>query len=166
MLHGVYRLCAKLAARGPLLLAVDDVDHADEASLRFLLHLGARLEELPVALVLTAGSLPARQAHPLVAELARHPATRRATPARWTPTAPPAACATLGCLARPRAHVAPSTTRRRGNPLLIDALAGELVSRDGSAGLTAADVRALAPASVSDWAVAHANGVDHVPPAC
>ena len=160
VLHGVYRLCAKFAARGPLLLAVDDVDHADEASLRFLLHLGARLEELPIALVLTAGSLPARQAHPLVGEVARHPATRRLTlgaldadgTARrvrdaWLPGAPESACRAI--------HHASA-----GNPLLIDALAGELVSRDGSAGLTAADVRALAPASVSDWAVAHANGVD------
>ena len=160
VLHGVYRLCAKFAERGPLLLAVDDVDHADEASLRFLLHLGARLEELPIALVLTAGSLPARQAHPLVGEVARHPATRRLTlgaldadgTARrvrdaWLPGAPESACRAIH-------HAA------AGNPLLIDALADELVSRDGSAGLTAADVRALAPASVSDWAVAHANGVD------
>ena len=81
VLHGVYRLCAKLAARGPLLLAVDDVDHADEASLRFLLHLGARLEELPVALVLTAGSLPAAPGTP-ARRRARSPSGHEAGDAR------------------------------------------------------------------------------------
>ena len=160
VLHDLYRLSAKLAARGPLLLAVDDVDHADEASLRFLLHLGARLEDLPVALVLTTGALPALQADPLVTEIARHPATRRVTldplgpegTARrvreaWLPGAPESACRAI--------HHASA-----GNPLLIDALAGELVLGDGSAGMTAADVRSLAPASVSDWAFGQANGAD------
>ena len=116
VLHGVFRLCAKLAERAPLLLTVDDADLADEASLRFLLHLGARLEELPVALVLTAGSVPPRQAPPLVAELARHPATRRATlgPLALRPRL--GACARLGCRARPRAPAVRSTTPRVATP--------------------------------------------------
>src|SRR6516164_3160980 len=45
ILHGLYWLCANLGRRSPLLLCVDDVHWADQASLRFLYYLGRRLEE-------------------------------------------------------------------------------------------------------------------------
>jgi DNA-binding CsgD family transcriptional regulator len=50
--HGLYWLCANLAAAGPLCLVVDDAHWADAASLRYLSFLLTRLEELDVALVL------------------------------------------------------------------------------------------------------------------
>ena len=59
-LHGLYWLCANLAADAPLLVCVDDAQWADEPSLSFLGFLARRLEDLPVALV------------------ARHPPARRA----------------------------------------------------------------------------------------
>src|SRR4051794_2159617 len=60
-LHGLYWLCANLSAERPLLLAVDDLQWADASSLRFVAYLGARLGELPVALVggLRSGERPA-----------------------------------------------------------------------------------------------------------
>jgi DNA-binding CsgD family transcriptional regulator len=51
VLHGLYWLVANLAERRPLLIALDDVHWADEPSLRFVLHLRARIESLPVALI-------------------------------------------------------------------------------------------------------------------
>jgi DNA-binding CsgD family transcriptional regulator len=51
ILHGLYWLCANLAADGALVLAVDDAHWADTSSLRFLAFLLPRLQELPVALV-------------------------------------------------------------------------------------------------------------------
>ena len=51
-LHGLYWLCANLAAEGPLLLAVDDAQWADAASLRFLGMLARRLDALPILAVL------------------------------------------------------------------------------------------------------------------
>jgi DNA-binding CsgD family transcriptional regulator len=51
ILHGLYWLCANLAAATPLCLVVDDAHWADAASLRFLAFLLTRLEELDVALV-------------------------------------------------------------------------------------------------------------------
>ena len=164
LLHGVYRLCARLAEERPLLLAVDDIDFADEASLRFLLHLAGRVEDLPVAVVLTAGSVAQRQASSLVGEIARHPATRcsglaplsrEATAQRvreaWLPGAPESACRAI--------HDASG-----GNPLLIDELAAELVSANGSAELTAAGVGGLAPEAVAVWALTHAARLDRRAP--
>jgi DNA-binding CsgD family transcriptional regulator len=51
ILHGLYWLCANLAAAGPLCLVVDDAHWADAGSLRYLAFLLTRLEELDVALV-------------------------------------------------------------------------------------------------------------------
>jgi DNA-binding CsgD family transcriptional regulator len=52
ILHGLYWLCANLAAAGPLCVVVDDAHWADAPSLRYLAFLLTRLEELNVALVL------------------------------------------------------------------------------------------------------------------
>jgi DNA-binding CsgD family transcriptional regulator len=52
-LHGLYWLVVNLAERAALLLAIDDVQWADEPSLRFLLHLAHRLAGLPVVVALT-----------------------------------------------------------------------------------------------------------------
>jgi DNA-binding CsgD family transcriptional regulator len=73
ILHGLYWLSANLARRTPLLLCVDDVHWADQASLRFLHYLGRRLQELPIAVV--AAARPARSANgsPLLAALAADP---------------------------------------------------------------------------------------------
>ena len=51
ILHGLYWLCANLAAVGPLCLVVDDAHWADAGSLRYLAFLLTRLEELEAALV-------------------------------------------------------------------------------------------------------------------
>src|ERR1700691_5292970 len=53
---GLYWLVANLAARGPLLITVDDLHWGDAPSLRWLSHLAARVEDLPVALLLAARS--------------------------------------------------------------------------------------------------------------
>ncbi len=77
LVHGLYRLAANLAADGPLVLAIDDVDMADAATLQFLLYLVGRLEPLPVVLVLGLGSAVVGVAADLLEEVLAHPATRR-----------------------------------------------------------------------------------------
>jgi DNA-binding CsgD family transcriptional regulator len=164
VLHGLYRLCAKLAEDAPLLVAVDDADLADEQSLRFLLHLTGRLEGMPVAVVITAGSVSQRKAPRLVAEISRHPAVRRSNLAplsgegtarrvreRWVTGAPEGVCRAF--------HEASA-----GNPLLIDELAGELVVANGAVGLTAAGVERLAPSRIAEWALTRAEQVDRRAP--
>ncbi|MFJ8630381.1 ATP-binding protein [Streptomyces sp. NPDC093568] len=53
VMHGLYWLTASLAAERPLILAVDDLQWCDEASLRWLGFLLRRAEGLPVSLLLT-----------------------------------------------------------------------------------------------------------------
>jgi DNA-binding CsgD family transcriptional regulator len=54
--HGLYWLVCNLAEKAPVLLVVDDVQWADDPSLRFLLYLAGRLEALPVAVVVAMRS--------------------------------------------------------------------------------------------------------------
>jgi predicted ATPase len=53
VLHGLYWLTINLASRSPVLIAVDDAHWADEASARWLAHLGPRLAGPSVALIVT-----------------------------------------------------------------------------------------------------------------
>ncbi|HJT04782.1 MAG TPA: AAA family ATPase [Pseudonocardiaceae bacterium] len=67
-LHGLYWLVANLAIGGPAVLAVDDLQWADEPSLRWLVYLWHRLEGLPV--LVAATTRPPRSGHsPLLTEL-------------------------------------------------------------------------------------------------
>jgi DNA-binding CsgD family transcriptional regulator len=76
-LHGLYRLCGWLARERPLAILVDDVDLMDGPTLRFLVYLAERLDELPVALVATQGSVPDRFVPDAVRDLASVPAAQR-----------------------------------------------------------------------------------------
>lgn len=66
-MHRLHRLVRDVSAAAPVLLAVDDVEQSDFASLNFLSYLRRRLGELPVALVLTRGL--ALDATPLMREV-------------------------------------------------------------------------------------------------
>ncbi|GHH17129.1 ATP-binding protein [Streptomyces lanatus] len=63
VMHGLYWLTNSLAAERPLILAVDDLQWCDEASLRWLAFLLRRAEGLPVALLLTLRT-EVEHAHP------------------------------------------------------------------------------------------------------
>lgn len=67
-LHGLYWLVANLTLGGPMVVACDDLQWADERSLRWLVYLANRLEGLPVLVAVT--TRPPRPGHsPLLAEL-------------------------------------------------------------------------------------------------
>ena len=80
VLHGLYWLVANLAADAPLMLCIDDVHWCDRPSLRFLVHLARRVDELPVAVV--AGLRTGEPGVPedLLAELLEITGTRTVTP--------------------------------------------------------------------------------------
>ena len=52
-LHGLYWLCAGLAAQQPLVLVIDDAHWADEPSLQWLLYMARRVRDVPVTIVLS-----------------------------------------------------------------------------------------------------------------
>src|SRR5215470_13955179 len=122
-MHGLYWLVANLAARQPLVLTVDDAHWADAPSLRWLAHLAARIEALPVALLLAVRAGPDEP--PLLDEL-RVAGTRL----RPGPLGPDATAA----LVRRKVQADADLCREchastGGNPFLIQALATAL--RDG-----------------------------------
>jgi DNA-binding CsgD family transcriptional regulator len=75
ILHGLYWLCANLAARGPVCVVVDDAHWADAPSLRYLAFLVTRLHELGIALVLATRPQGTGTDAELLATLATDPST-------------------------------------------------------------------------------------------
>jgi hypothetical protein len=129
ILHGLFWLTSNLADREPLLLALDDAHWADRPSLRFLLYLAERVEDLAVALVVCVregeptgvGDLLDRlRADPSVTMARPAPLTHRGVDAlvhRRLPGAVPELCEAI----------ARSTA---GNPLFVTELVGELARED------------------------------------
>ena len=70
--HGLYWLTANLAAGAPLVITVDDAHWADTSSLRWLSHLAARIDDLPIVVLLGARSGPDQPE--LLGELREYPA--------------------------------------------------------------------------------------------
>jgi DNA-binding CsgD family transcriptional regulator len=122
-MHGLYWLVANLAARQPLVLAVDDAHWTDAPSLRWLAHLAARIEALPVALLLAVRDGPDEP--PLLDEL-RAAATRL----RLGPLGPDGTAALVRRTVQADAELCREChASTGGNPFLVQALATAL--RDG-----------------------------------
>jgi DNA-binding CsgD family transcriptional regulator len=69
-LHGLYWLVAELAARRPLAVIADDLHWADTASLRWLVFMAQRVDELPVLMVCAARPQEPSVDHALLDSLA------------------------------------------------------------------------------------------------
>ena len=143
--HGLYWLAANLAARRPLVIAVDDAHWADAPSLRWLAHLAARIDGLPIALLLAVRSGPDEpgiidelRACPQCALLPLRPLGGEATAALVRERLGGGADAEL-CRA---CH-----DRTGGNPFLLEALTAEL--RGPGSGDPLARVENLAPEPVT-----------------
>ena len=80
VLHGLYWLTANLAAREPLVIAVDDAHWADSPSLRFLAYLAKRVEGLPLLLVVSRRSDEPDVDVELLYEIESGPRTRIVAP--------------------------------------------------------------------------------------
>ncbi|MBV9605166.1 MAG: AAA family ATPase [Solirubrobacterales bacterium] len=71
--HGLFAAMAGAAETRPTLLAIDDLHWADLASLEFVLYVLHRLDELPVALVMTRRPDPAGEASEALDRISSHP---------------------------------------------------------------------------------------------
>ena len=144
--HGLYWLTANLAARAPLLIAVDDAHWTDTASLRALLFLARRLDGLAVLLVLAARS---GEGAPELGRIATHPGTRILRPAALTEPA----VATLidrGLGSPDERFVSACRVATGGNPYLVGELVDALAA-DGVAPVAASAqrVRGFAPETIA-----------------
>jgi ATP/maltotriose-dependent transcriptional regulator MalT len=126
ILHGLYWMCANLAAWKPLCMVIDDAHWSDAPSLRFLAFLLPRLEELPIALIVatrpreagTDADLLAAVVTDPSAEVVRIPPLTRAAVARLLET-------TLGGKPDP-AFVDACLRATRGTPFLMRELVDAL----------------------------------------
>ncbi|HLM05251.1 MAG TPA: BTAD domain-containing putative transcriptional regulator [Blastococcus sp.] len=87
VLHGLYWLAVDLAADGPLVLAIDDLQWCDSSSLRWLAYLARRLDAVPVLVV---GTVRSGEQHPdeeLLTELSLEPAAVVVRPDTLSPEA-------------------------------------------------------------------------------
>lgn len=73
VLHGLYWLTVNLTGAGPVMLALDDLQLCDSASLRFLSYLVRRLDGLPLLLVGTLRTGEPHADEALLAELVHDP---------------------------------------------------------------------------------------------
>jgi DNA-binding CsgD family transcriptional regulator len=70
VIHALYWLVVNLCDDGPLAIVVDDAHWGDEQSLRFLVYLGRRAEELPLAVIVGARRDESTGRERLLSELA------------------------------------------------------------------------------------------------
>ncbi|MDW5593725.1 AAA family ATPase [Conexibacter stalactiti] len=130
ILHGLWWLCANLAADGPLVLHVDDAHWADAPSLRFVDHLSRRLEGTGLALVVAWRSEDPGAVDPLLSQLAADPAAAVLRPGPLGADAVARlAEASFGGPCAPE-FVDACHGATRGNPFLLHELLAEL-SADG-----------------------------------
>ena len=154
VLHGLYWLCANLAAEGPVALVVDDAHWADAASLRFLAFLLPRLEELRAAVLLAARPVEGGDSQALLAALAMDPAAEVMTIAPLTNSGV-AALVGAGLGAEPEPAFARACREATGGipflvRTLVEALREERVAPDVA---SAPAVQHVATTTLSRWAM-------------
>jgi hypothetical protein len=146
--HALYWLCANMAARAPVLLAVDDAHWIDAASSRFLRYLARRIEELPIVLLISARS--EERDSPSLDELCNLP---MATVLRPRPLSEAAvACLTRAVLGdrAEEAFCAACYEATRGNPFLLREVLRTLVDQGVEpVAASASRVADMGPSAVS-----------------
>ena len=150
VVHGLYWLVVNASAEGPVLVVVDDLHWADQASLRFLLYLAGRLAGLPVALVLSwRAAQPGAGEDPL-ARLEQIAADGVASLAPLSPRAVRALLTEEFGTAPAERFAAACAAVTGGNPFLLRELAESLRADGVGPGDEAADqVAGLGPRSVA-----------------
>ena len=133
VVHGLHWLVANLAAREPLLIAVDDLQWADAASQRFLAYLARRIAGSPVALLVALRPPLPGEDRALVEALLDTPAAEVLTPGPLGEDA--VAALAERALGEPVGAAAARAWHRAtgGNALLVDEVLSEARAGEPSA---------------------------------
>lgn len=156
LIHGLYWLVGNLCWTGPeggrpvsLALVIDDAQWADASSLHFLVYLVRRLEDLPVAVVISRRWREADGPEDLLAELALEPSVVTVRPG---PLSPGAVAELVGKTLPDRADESfcrACIGATQGNPFLLRELLAEVAAQGGRPSTeTAQHVEGLAPEAV------------------
>ncbi|HEX6404618.1 MAG TPA: AAA family ATPase [Pseudonocardiaceae bacterium] len=159
-LHGLYWLVANLTIGGPVVLAVDDLQWADEPSLRWLVYLCHRLEGLPV--LVAATTRPPRSGHsPPLTELLAVRGAQILSPGPLSETAVGRLIGEgLGAQPDP-AFVASCVAATGGNPFVLHELILDLAAGGVDPGAAqAADVVKRIPGRVERTVLARLGRLD------
>ena len=160
-LDGVLRILRQLAAAAPMAILIDDADLADEASLRSLLYVTERMEQLPIAVVLAFGS-SGKHVPELLREVGRH---QRASHTRLRPLTEGG---TKRALAKRWPLILDDTAASihrltGGNPFLVDVVAADIAGREELR--AEVSLSQAASARVADWVMSRAVAADTRSPA-
>jgi DNA-binding CsgD family transcriptional regulator len=80
VMHGLFWLLSNLAESGPVLIAIDDAHWADRPSLRLVLYLLQRLDEMSVSIIVARRRGEPGAPNDLLGQLAAHVTSRRVRP--------------------------------------------------------------------------------------
>jgi DNA-binding CsgD family transcriptional regulator len=149
-LHGLYWLVANLAARAPLVLAVDDAHWADGPSLRFLAYLVKRIDGIPVLALITARPAEPTGGRELLEEVSSDAATRLIRPGPLSETAVAELVREAFEAEAPASFCAACHRATGGNPFFVRELLWSLES----AGLDASEEAAPSVSEVAPETVA------------
>ncbi|HEV2812756.1 MAG TPA: AAA family ATPase, partial [Solirubrobacteraceae bacterium] len=148
VLHALFWLTSNLSEVQPLLLSIDDAHLGDEPSLRFLLYLTQRVEELPVLVAVGSRPPAAGPAADVLPQLRRHPATRTLSPAPLSTRGVGWLVAEAGFPGADADFVDACAEASGGNPLYLRELLGVL-TRAGAT-VDADTVRRIGPRAVAE----------------
>lgn len=141
VIHGLYWLTVNLAERQPMVILVDDVHWADDLTLRFLVYVAERIDDVPVAVVATIRTGDQFAESQLISHLWDAVTSPPIRPAELSKKAVAALLADALPDREVDANLAQAVVRETGgNPLFVLAMADAL-----SAGL---DTRIATPESV------------------
>jgi predicted ATPase len=154
-MHGLYWLTADLAERAPLLLAADDARWSDAMSLRFLLYLARRLEDVPAVVLVAARSPVEQSGSPLLVQMSALPGLELLRPAPLDEPHVARVIRARGLRQADAAFVAACYQASRGNPFLLGELLASLIAEGASGSTQDADrVATLTPEGVVRWVLA------------
>jgi DNA-binding CsgD family transcriptional regulator/tetratricopeptide (TPR) repeat protein len=148
-LHGLYWLTAELAGRGPLLLCIDDLQWADEPSVRWLIYLLGRLDGIAAGVLAAARAEEGGGSPELRDALHIHPAVDTLAPAALSARGVANVVAARLGMPPEEEFVAACRRATGGNPFLLSELVDELAATGVlPIAATAGEVHEIGPRAV------------------